>query len=162
MKRWALLSPCQTYRYILGREEDDQLFPAADRTLLFVLNNPSTATADVDDQTSKKCWKYARLWDYRRMLFVNTNPWRSTDPKSAQMPPEAILAANDAHVREAAAAAALIVCAWGGSARHILVHRAIKALSDKPLHYLELSKKGTPKHPLYLPGNLQPQPWVMK
>ena len=159
MNRAAIISACGTYRYSLSREEAP-LFESKG-TVLFGLNNPSTADAEIDDQTVRKCWSYVRGWGYHRMVFVNTNPHRSTDPDSAIVPPEAILAENDAHLKFAAAEAELIICAWGTKARPELVARALRVLRcQKPLHILELSKAGIPKHPLYLKGNLQPTLWV--
>ena len=164
MKRWAVISPCGKYRYILGREEDGELFPAANQTVVFVLNNPSVADAEIDDNTVKKCWRYAQRWEYRRMVFVNTNPWRSTDPKFAREPSDEAAAENDTYLQGAVADANLVVCAWGSKARQHLVHRAIKVIAalDVNLCYLELAKDGSPKHPLYLPGYLEPKPWLSK
>jgi hypothetical protein len=128
--------------------------------VLFGLNNPSIADSEIDDQTVRKGWAYTRAWGYHRMVFVNTNPHRSTNPDSAVVPPEAVLAENDTHLRFAAAEASLIICAWGTKARPELAARALAVLRcQKPLHILELSKDGTPKHPLYLKGTLQPTLW---
>lgn len=158
MNRSAVISRCGTYRYSLTREETP-LFESKG-TVLFGLNNPSKADAEVDDQTVRKGWAFTRAWGYHRMVYVNTNPYRSTDPDSAIVPPEAILAENDTHLRFAAYEANLIVCAWGTKARPDLAARALGVLwLQKPLHVLQLSKDGIPKHPLYLKGDLQPTLW---
>lgn len=158
IQRAAVLSPCGVYRFRLTRE-DVTLFPS-DGAVLFVLNNPSTADATVDDQTVRKAWGFTRSWGFNRMCFVNTNPHRSTDPKLAVIPDEAILTENDTHLRFAAAEASLVVCAWGTKAEQKLVTRALAVLRlQKPLHVIELSTHGIPKHPLYLRGNLPAVPW---
>ena len=81
--------------------------------MLFVLNNPSTAGAMVDDPTVRRAWGFTQSWGFHRMCFVNINPHRGTDPKFARIPEEEILAENDTHLRFAAAEASLVVCAWG-------------------------------------------------
>ena len=161
MKRGAIISPSGTYRFSCSREETP-LF-GSKGTALFVLNNPSKADALIDDPTVRRGWGYTRAWGYHRMVFMNTSPHRSTDPDSALMPPEAVLAENDTHLRFAAAEADLIVCAWGTKASPALAARAVAILRcQKPLHVLALSKDGIPKHPLYLAKNtpLQPYGWV--
>lgn len=161
MNRSAIISPCGDYRYSLTREVSS-LFDGKG-TVLFCLNNPSKADAEVDDPTAVRGWGYAQAWGYNRMVFVNTNPHRSTDPDSAIVPPENILMENDTHLRFAAAEANLVICAWGTDAYPELAARALNVLRElRPLHYLELSKAGIPKHPLYLKGSLLPTLWNPK
>jgi hypothetical protein len=158
MNRSAIISPCGDYRHSLTREEAS-LFESRG-TVLFCLNNPSTADAEFDDPTVLRGWGYARTWGYHRMVFVNTNPYRSPDPDSAIVPPEHILLENDKHLRAAAGEADLVICAWGGDAYPELAARALNILRElRPLHILELSIAGIPKHPLYLKGSLLPTLW---
>jgi len=156
----AVISPCGLYRYSLGRE-DDMPRPDTKGTVVFGLANPSTADAEFDDATVKKGWKYAVSWNYHRMIYVNLNPFRATDPKKALIPPPAVMAENDTHLRFAISQADLFVCAWGRLAPADLVERAMGVIQfQKPLYYLELSKDGKrPKHPLYLRDDLQPTRW---
>ena len=144
MKRWAVLSRDKTCRFVLGRGVDE--LPHGYRTVLFVLNNPSIADAEIDDATVLKCWRYTLAWDYHRMIFVNCNPWRATDPSLAQIPRQSLLEKNDEHVDRQATLADLIVCAWGGNADLFLSRRATALLVAT-------------KKPLYLKGNLTPQIW---
>lgn len=158
MQRYAEFSPCGRYRWLLGRFERP-LF-GLHRTVVFALNNPSTADAESDDNTSRKGWSYARYWDCHHLIFVNTNPFRSTDPDGAELPPESVLQQNDSWLLHAALQADIVVCAWGVAARPALAARAAALLGAvAPLHYLELANNGTPKHPLYLKGDLKPQVW---
>lgn len=157
--RTAVISPCGTYRYSLTRE-DDMPRPDSKGTVVFCLTNPSTADALIDDQTVKKGWKYTVAWNYHRMIYVNVNCYRATDPLLAKMPPPSVLTENDTHIRFAASQSDLFICAWGTNADPELVTRALGVLKcQKPLYYLELSKYGIPKHPLYLKDNLLPQRW---
>jgi hypothetical protein len=158
MKRGAILSPCQTYRFQLTRE----MYPPADPgTVLFVLNNPSIADAEIDDPTVRRGWGFTRAWGYGRMIFMNVNPYRSTDPVLAKIPPTSVIVENCDGLTLTAIESDVVVCAWGTKAEPGLVRNALNALrlSGKPLHYLELSKDGTPKHPLYLKKSLWPQVW---
>jgi hypothetical protein len=152
--REATISPCGRYRYRLVRSL------GSNATTLFILNNCSMADATVDDPTVRKGWSYTLSWGYGRMIFCNTNPHRSTDPDTAMIPPDEILAENDTHLRFATAEADLVICAWGLKAKPELITRTLAAINcQKPLHVLELSKTGVPKHILYLKGNLQPMTW---
>jgi hypothetical protein len=147
MIRSAILSPCGKYRYSLTRE-DESLFDSEKRHVVFVLNNPSTADAESEDHTSRKGWAYTVSWGYRRMSFVNTNPYRSTDPSMARIPPENILSENDTHLRFAVASSDLVICAWGADADPILAKRALTVLRfQKTLHVLKLTKAGIPWNP---------------
>lgn len=154
MKRSAVISPCGLYRYSLTREEGAMF---ASKTVLFVLNNPSAADADIDDPTVRRGWGYARAWGCNKMIFANTNPFRSTDPALAIVPPEEVLAENDTHLRFATYEADLVILAWGTKARPALASRALSVLHcQMPVHVLALSKDGIPKHPLYLKADLRP------
>lgn len=164
MIRSAVISPCGKYRYSLTREEEHPLFESKG-TVLFGLNNPSKADAEVDDQTVKKGWSYVWAWGYHRMIYVNTNPFRATDPKQAtrNIPSPEIMTENDTHIRFAVAEADLVICAWGTKALPCMADRMLGVLwAQKPLYVLELSKDGIPKHPLYLKGDLQPALWRMR
>lgn len=158
MKRWADISDCSEYRLALGREADALTWMSS--TVLFVLNNPSTADAQTDDPTVNRGWAYSQRWGYDRMVFCNVNPHRSTDPALAKIPPEEVLNTNDLVLQSWGARADFVVAAWGVKANKVLVERAVDVLlSVTKLHMLELSKDGTPKHPLYLKGSLVPLLW---
>lgn len=61
VKKTAWISSCQRYRYALSRTWDE-----SKGYVLFIGQNPSTADAEVDDPTIKKCMKFARAWGLRR------------------------------------------------------------------------------------------------
>jgi hypothetical protein len=158
--RAAILSDCGIYRFLLARSVRPVGGYFLKPTVCFVLNNPSTADAIRDDQTVRKCWAYTRYWGYEHMVFANTNPFRSTDPELACMPPEDVLEENDKVLKRCGASAELIICAWGTKASPELAARALGILwAQKSLYVLELSKDGIPKHPLYLKGYLPPTLW---
>ncbi len=159
MERSAAISDCGKYRFRLDRRTDFHPVNTGG-TVLFVLNNPSTADGLIDDPTCRKGWKYTQKWGYHHMVFLNTNPFRSTDPDSAIVPPEDALKENDEALTYAAHSASLIICAWGMKAYPVLAKRATAILQRRrDLHMLDLSNSGVPKHILYLKDALQPQLW---
>jgi Uncharacterized protein conserved in bacteria len=174
MKREATLSPCGSYRFDMTRTVERDctcercLVNRARYSLrdpfpfvLWVLCNPSIANAEIDDPTERRCWGFTSSWGYSKMVMVNTNPHRSTDPKLQRMPDELTAVKNHAVLALYASNAALIVCAWGGGANHILGNQT-RCLLERwgDLHHLGLTKAGTPKHPLYLSKETKPQLWT--
>lgn len=154
--KWAVLSPCGRYRFLLGRANPD-VPPEQRKTLAFVLNNPSVADASVDDPTATRGWGFTEALGFDQMIFANTNPARATDPRCAWAPPEMIQRENDMHLRTLAWESAPIVLAWGDKANPAFARRATDILfgaGAQPLHHLHtLTNSGNPRHILYLPAN---------
>jgi hypothetical protein len=164
----AEFSPCGRYRYRLERWLREG---ATGRPVLFVLMNPSTAAADVDDLTVRLCWGYARRWGFSRMIVTNTMAYRATHPEMLLAlgdPIPAGLQAGGADninaVLKAAKEAGEIVCAWGSVHRRLrpYVERVEFALRGVgyPLSVLALTKAGEPHHPRGLLADLSPKPWT--
>ena len=61
----ATLSPCGRYRYRLTRRWGDG------GAVAFVMLNPSTADAEKDDPTIRRCIGFAREWRFGRLIVVN-------------------------------------------------------------------------------------------
>jgi len=155
----AILSDDHVYRYTLQRYVRPPV--ASFRWVGWVLCNPSTADHDVDDATVRRAWAFTQSWGYNGMYFVNTNPYRATDPTRQRMPSAQILAYNDAYLMECMTQCQLTVCGWGDGALPELVRRAALMLhACGPLHALRVTDKGNPGHPLYLPKFHKPQPWT--
>lgn len=169
MKREATISDDQLYRFLLTRAVEygcccDRCLNSSIRTaqgyVLWVLCNPSIASAVVDDATERRGWGFTDSWGYGEMRFVNTNPFRSTNPRLARIPAESVLSHNDEYLRFHAKHAALVICAWGTHATPWLAERALKVVrSVAPTYHLGLTKHGLPKHPLYLSDKIRPQHW---
>ena len=129
--------------------------------IAWVLNNPSTADADSDDPTIRRLWGFTRLYGFNAMHVVNTNPYRSTDPKGALIPPEDVLTINDQWLKEVHKQSFMTICAWGDKANDTLARRASLLLHEMGgLYALRVTKQGNPQHPLYLPGATVPSQWV--
>lgn len=154
--RTAVLSPCGRYRYWLTREW------AHGPRVTFVMLNPSTADADRDDQTIRRCVGYARSWGYAGLIVVNLYAWRSTSPRALWTSPDPIGPANDGYLLGAASLALMhhtpLVAAWGTNARADRV-AAVRAISGMHrLSALALTKSGQPRHPVRLRADLTPVP----
>lgn len=155
----ALFSACRRYRYCLWRRWD------IDKPVcLFVGLNPSTADETVDDPTIRRCVRFAKDWGYGTIHMANIFAYRATDPMVMRaMGRNAIGPLNNEYLTQLARAADLTVAAWGTHGIHQGRGAAVRAMlldaGVRP-HVLGLTKNGYPKHPLYLPGSLQPMPWV--
>jgi len=127
----------------------------------FVMLNPSTADDTTDDATIRSCTRLAKKWQYGALIVVNTNPNRSTNPKLTPEPTEFDLIENDEYLRRAAFWGHRIVLAWGNHVDAQLRDRALEVLEETghDLFHLGLTKKGEPKHPLYLPATTTLERW---
>lgn len=175
----AVISECGAYRYWLRRRLGLRVLgqlQGALKPICFLMHNPSTADASIDDPTIRRCIGYVERWGGSDLIVVNRFAYRSRDPErifaddvSDPVGPdndEAILRAVD----YCCAHGGIAVAAWGAPAAStnwrkrylrdrtetILGQLDAKGLS---LSVLGLSADGNPKHPLYLKADLQPQPW---
>jgi hypothetical protein len=158
VEKAALLSPCGLYRYTLRRAWDE-----GGRVVNFVMLNPSTADAEEDDATIRRCVGYARSWGFGSLLVTNLFAFRSTDPAGLLKAADPVGPDNDRHVRAAAAAAGLVVCAWG--AHPLAPPRArdvtrMLLLEGREPHAISLTRSGQPAHPLRLPARYAPFPFL--
>lgn len=157
LHRGAELSACGKYRLSLTR----QLSPSGESSCLFIMLNPSTADADVDDPTIRKCMKFARSWGFAWLHVVNLFSFRATSPVEMKAAEHPVGPGNDDILRSRAAGADVIVCAWGKHGWHQRRCDAVRQiLSDRRLHYLQLNMDGSPKHPLYVRDVTQPSLWT--
>lgn len=150
----AILSPCGQYRYRLWRRWSSNVKPVA-----FIMLNPSTADAEQDDPTIRKCIGFAKRLGHGAIEVVNLYAYRATKPadlKRAGWPkgPE-----NDRHILDACKDAAMVICAWGAHARGM--ERPSKvldllALAGIPTSALALTDDGQPRHPLMLGYDARP------
>lgn len=153
----ADLSPCGRYRYRLTREWDASL-----PRVCWIMLNPSTADADQDDATIRKCIAFSKRWGYGSLVVVNLFAFRSTDPDALPGPIDLRdPRRNEEEITDAANEARAVVCAWGGHAAAIGFGDRISAHLRKSvsLHSLGLTKRGAPRHPLYLPLDTPLVPW---
>ncbi len=163
MEKTATLSECGTFRYRLGRRWG--LGPA----LLFIMLNPSTADANVDDKTILKCVGFAKLLGFPAIEVVNLFAFRATSPRVLKASGWRTGPMNAHHVARAIAETVRdggkVVLAWGANARGRweaaeLINDLVRR--DIPLHALRVLADGTPSHPLMLPYTSELQVFVPK
>lgn len=161
-KSSAVFSECDRFRYELNRRFAGHVEGSGHPA--FVMLNPSTATHDTNDPTVRRCEGFARSWGYTALRVVNLYAMRATDPKelyAAADPGDDEI--NDYCIERAARDASVIVCAWGAFKDRDLRARAVLRLlaphADK-LRHLGTTKRGQPRHPLYLRGDSLPQPFT--
>jgi hypothetical protein len=163
-RSWAVWGPPgderSVYRYELGREWSVH---EGKPHLAVIGLNPSTATAELDDPTIRRCMRFARDNGFGGLLMLNLFAFRSTDPAGLTSPGvEPIGPDNDREILAAAREAGMVLAAWGCHG-HLLGRgaavRELLAAAGIPLHVLRLTKDGYPGHPLYLPAALKPVLW---
>ena len=158
----AAISKCGKYRYSLTRIWDE-----SKPKVMFIMLNPSVADSDKDDPTIRRCIGFAKDWGLGGIYVANLFSLIATNPKDLLTAPFIVGVDNERWFKRMSALSNFVVCAWGngkivGKLQKRLDH-TWKPLSwvDKPLHYLELSNDGTPKHPLYLPKTTQPKAYMI-
>lgn len=145
VERGAVISDCGRYRYRLWR----QWAYSELRPILWVMLNPSTADAEIEDPTIKRCMQFSKRWGYGAMWVGNLYAFRSSDPSAlwTMSAEDARGADNARHLREMANESALTVCAWGAmGAREYLLRNDY--WSPGGLWCIGRTKDGFPKHPL--------------
>jgi len=154
----ATFDPTRRYRYRLTRTWD----PSGPR-VNFLMLNPSTADAQVLDPTVRRCVGFARSWGFGAVEVTNLFALRATDPRALEAHADPVGADNDRAIVDAARRADRVVVAWG--TRGVLGGRAadvaglIEGLGVRPLA-LRVTRTGHPGHPLYVPGDVEPEPWI--
>lgn len=157
----AILSPCGRYRYALWRalwtpwtEEERSNY-----SLAWVMLNPSTADAALDDPTIRRCMSFSRQWGFRRMVVFNLFGLRATNPDEllrAADPEGPDLRRYLQHI----CLCSSVMVAWGA---HSLARdqyaRVADLLAAKQLNCLRETKHGAPGHPLYIPGDTDAILW---
>lgn len=147
----AKFSDCKKYRYCLWRIWDKEL-----PTIAFIGLNPSTANESTNDATIRRVISFAKQWGYGGVYMLNCFPYVSTDPK--EMNPENItndcMEINTNWIFKIAELCQEIIFAWGNFE---IAKTQGKYLSSCFLkaNCLGKNKNGSPKHPLYIPNNIQ-------
>jgi hypothetical protein len=163
--RTADISECGKYRYTLTRTWSEER-----GRVLFIMLNPSTADADKDDNTIRRCIAFARAWGYGGIEVVNLYALRAINPGNLLCHPDPVGPRNDDAICAALTRADLVVVAWGASYLKIkererncevlhLIRSYFNALdheASKP-KCLNLTKEGHPQHPLYAKGDIVPR-----
>lgn len=149
----AVISDCGGYRYELTRRWDDGPL------LGWVMLNPSTADASVDDPTIRRCIGFARNRGFSGIVVRNLFALRATDPRELLGAADPIGPDNTYYLRRCEGDP-MTVAAWG--ANKAVQHawpslRTVKCASS--LMCLGTTGSGAPCHPLYLRTDTKFQPF---
>ncbi len=141
----AVISECGRYRYVLRRSLGSIL--RWRYSVLFIMLNPSTADAEKDDPTIRRCMAFAKREGFTHLNVVNLYALRSPDPRHLALAEDPVGPENDAWIDKEVRGARLVVAAWG--AHPFAVDRA-KDVARRvgQLWCLGKTKDGCPKHPL--------------
>lgn len=156
--RWAGLKDC--YRLELVETWDESL-PA----LMWQMMNPSVAGIAHSDPTLMRTGDFARRWGFGAQMIGNDHAYRATDKRALLGVGDPVGPGNDEAILSMAQRCAIIVLAQGQPPRPLRARssRVIAMLREAghghKMHYLRLSKDGTPWHPLYISGDTEPQRW---
>lgn len=161
----AALSDDGLYRYVLLRRWDVR---AGARLLLYIMLNPSTADASLNDATIRSCVRLAKQLGYGGIAVVNLFAFRSRDPGALLTTKDVVGPENDAWVEMMTLQATDVVAAWGAFvSKHLDFKRQAGHIIElvtkhKPLHCFATTRAGYPKHPLYLPTESRLVAWRPK
>ena len=144
----ARFSECNQYRYSLVRQWDKGL-----PFLMFVMLNPSTADANVDDPTVKRCVRFSMTKGYGGLMVGNLFALRSTDPTMLYSHIDPVGPENNDVLFDMADKADTIVAAWGNHGKLLGRDGEVAEMFSGRLNVLKLNSSGSPSHPLYLPKN---------
>lgn len=156
----ADLSPCRKYRYRLTRTLTGPGMP-----LVFVMLNPSTADASIDDPTIRRCIGFGDRLGRSGIHVINLFAFRTPYPeelRDAQRHGEDIVGPRGDQVLDAIPGT--VICAWGPPKWPFVRERARKVAERitarrLPLFCLGTSKDGSPRHPLMLRNDATLTEW---
>jgi len=162
VKGTAHLSECELYRYTLDRVWGDQ----PDNRLVWLMLNPSTADAEKDDPTIRRCIAFSCGFGYDALRVVNLFALRATNPMDLVDSLESGVALNDCAadtLLHDATSGEGVVVAWGAHGGRWpgrdRVREVLGFLRPASLSCLGRTKDGHPKHPLYVKGNSPLTEW---
>jgi hypothetical protein len=151
MKNYATLTQDNKYRYKLSRIWDEEK-----PSVLFIMLNPSTADANIDDPTIRRVVNFAKSWGYGGVFVGNLYAFRSTDPKVLKHIDDPVGEDNIEHIKQLIGLSDMVIYAWGNNHKE---PSWLCELVDTP-YCIDVSRNRIPKHPLYLKGTLKPQKYV--
>lgn len=172
MNRSAEISADGRYRYRLDRWWGDG------PRVAWIMLNPSTADAEVDDPTIRRCIAFTKAWGYDGLTVLNLWPFRATSPDDLKAwlrtNPQTMAHLDNLNIHRAVVPSApLVVAAWGADGDFEPPGEGIRAATGRgtatlgywsrrgiTVHHLGLTKGGHPRHPLYLKGDTKPIRWA--
>lgn len=160
MLQSAIVSLCERYRYQLTRCWNPTL-----PNLVFIMLNPSTADASVDDATIRRCMGFSRDSGFGGIRVLNLYAFRATSPSDMRAAVDPVGPNNNRVILEAlnkTQTGDMVICAWGANARNDRRAGEVLELIAKAGHVphtLKLLGGDVPGHPLYLAASRRPERW---
>ena len=145
MIREAKISIDKKERYSLKREWDK-----SKNKILYIMLNPSLADDNNDDPTIRRLINYSKKFNYGGFLVGNIYSTISPNPKGVDKS-DGISDKNLVELLKLINQVEEIVYAWGNNAYE---PEFLKDLVSNPKCFGK-NLNGSPKHPLYLPKNIQ-------
>lgn len=164
--RDAVLSDDDVYRYVLTRSWSPRMSTFRSYPLTWVMLNPSTADATIDDPTIKRCIAFTDAWGASSMYVVNLYALRSPHPSALKTHPDPFGSDNFYWLKKMTKEGP-VVAAWGV---HKMPEDAYAALlpaaQENRMYALGLTLDGHPKHPLArgrhrIPDDAPMRPYLM-
>lgn len=124
--------------------------------VLWVMLNPSTADATINDPTIVRIIRFSDRLGFARAAVVNLFALRATDPRNLRLAGDPVGPENDAHIERMAREADSIILGYGADPMAADRAASVRALlAGRKLHCLGKMKGGAPRHPLYLRANAE-------
>ena len=92
------------------------------------------------------------------MAAGNLFAWRATDPRELRQVPDPVGPENDRHLIEMSGSADAVVAAWGARGNYRNRDSSVLGLLKGTVEHLGLTKRGYPRHPLYLRADAAREP----
>ena len=169
---FCLLSECRSYRWILKRE-----FVRGEKTIIFIGLNPSKGNLLNNDMTLIRINNFCTRWNYKNIYIINLFGLISRSPSKLLKSNNPVGDNNDLIILIALEFwSKNINCdlwlGWGDkgmlNGRNLTVLKLINNFSNlrtskndpsKRVLSLGITKKGNPRHPLYLPYESMLKPY---
>ncbi len=151
----AIYSRDMEYRYGFARCWSDE-----GPLVLWVGVNPGKGDTEQRRRpTLTRCIQWSqRSWKAAGLLFANLFAARHNKPAGLRDSRDPIGRYNDEALLELSRLADFTVAAWGNEGRRHGRSIEVVPLLTRPL-CLGVTRKGEPRHPLYVRGDTLPQPW---
>jgi hypothetical protein len=143
----ATFDETRKYRYSLLRK-----IGTGTKTILWIAANPSTADETTDDSTVRRIIDFSRRWGYAKIYVANLFAFCATEPRRMKRAADPVGPKNNWWLAELNRQTDMCVLCCGnlGLYRHRMDE--VRHLLEKlgPLYCLGVTKRGCPRHPLYL------------
>ena len=158
-ERTAVISDDGLYRYRLGRRW------GPGEIMVWAMLNPSTADANVDDPTIRRCMGFARREGYDGIEVINLYALRATKPTHLLDHPDPEGPKNKHHWTEVLTdhKVGMVMAGWGAHAGmgHLPASRAADFWRSAGCwRCVGWTKDGYPRHPLYVKGDAEIERFV--